>query len=606
MFSKEDKIEKSLTKSKYEKVISSADGITGFVEFLLAKDIVSRECVNEALKYKQKLDLSDKRQLFKILIDQFNIDREIVFAKFASYYSFKIIDISMSELDSASLSFITKNLNTLPYAMREQALSARVLPFSVSDGDSNKLLVITTDPSNLDVSAVARSFSFPKFEICYISLSNYEELLHKLHLDRPDYSTATEEIVEDETVMEDLEEEIRKGHLAELIDNLLSDAVRTHASDVHIIPKGNRQTEIHFRIDGKLNLWHTANDIRAEAIAAVIKDYAKNLDRFERATAQDGFAQKTVDGKIVRFRLSIIPIIGREPKHKMESVVIRVLPDPEKNITIDNIGFEPLTLERFKKAISKPYGVVILTGPTGSGKSTTLLAALREVINPAVNIITVEDPVEYLIDGARQVKLSPKLDFEGALRAILRHDPDIVMVGEIRDKITADIAIKLANTGHLTFSTLHTNDAPSAIARLYKMGIEPFLLAYALNIIVAQRLVRKLCPRCKVVDIEVEISHLEKIGFPKDEIQSIKFYKPVGCLHCIKGYKGRTGIHEALYFTKEIRQMIMDAGSSINEDAIRNMAIKQGMRTLRQSGIELLRRGVSSVEEIAATTAEDS
>jgi type IV pilus assembly protein PilB len=512
----------------------------------------------------------------------------------------------MSELDSASLSFITKNLNTLPYVIREQAISARVLPFSVSDSDPNKLLVITTDPSNLDVSTVARSFSFPKFEICYISLSNYEELLHKLHLDRPDYSTATEEIVDDETVMEDLEEEIRKGHLADLIDNILSDAVRTHASDVHIIPKGNRQTEIHFRIDGKLNLWHTANDIRAEAIAAVIKDYAKNLDRFERATAQDGFAQKNVDGKIVRFRLSIIPIIGREPKHKMESVVIRVLPDPEQTITIDNIGFEPLTLERFKKAISKPYGVVILTGPTGSGKSTTLLAALRAVISPAVNIITVEDPVEYLIDGARQVKLSPKLDFEGALRAILRHDPDIVMVGEIRDKITADIAIKLANTGHLTFSTLHTNDAPSAIARLYKMGIEPFLLAYALNIIVAQRLVRKLCTRCKIIDNDVEISHLEKIGFPKEEIQSIKFYRPVGCIHCIKGYKGRTGIHEALYFTKEIRQLIMDAGSSINEEAIRNMAIKQGMRTLRQSGIELLRKGVSSVEEIAATTAEDS
>lgn len=580
--------------------------MSGFVEFLIQKGVVSRECVNEALKYKQKLDISDKRQLFKVLIDQFNIDRESVFAQFASYYSFKIIDISMSELDSASLSFITKNLNTLPYVMREQALSARVLPFSVSDSDPNKLLVITTDPSNLDVSPVARSFSFPKFEICYISLSNYEELLHKLHLDRPDYSTATEEIVDDETVMEDLEEEIQKGHLADLIDNILSDAVRTHASDVHIIPKGNRQTEIHFRIDGKLNLWHTANDIRSEAIAAVIKDYAKNLDRFERATAQDGFAQKNVDGKIVRFRLSIIPIIGREPKHKMESVVIRVLPDPEQTITIDNIGFEPLTLERFKKAISKPYGVVILTGPTGSGKSTTLLAALRDVINPAVNIITVEDPVEYLIDGARQVKLSPKLDFEGALRAILRHDPDIVMVGEIRDKITADIAIKLANTGHLTFSTLHTNDAPSAIARLYKMGIEPFLLAYALNIIVAQRLVRKLCTRCKIIDNDVEISHLEKIGFPKEEIQSIKFYKPVGCIHCIKGYKGRTGIHEALYFTKEIRQLIMDAGSSINEEAIRNMAIKQGMRTLRQSGIELLRRGVSSVEEIAATTAEDS
>jgi type IV pilus assembly protein PilB len=210
--------------------------------------------------------------------------------------------------------------------------------------------------------------------------------------------------------------------------------------------------------------------------------------------------------------VSIIPIVGRELKMKLESIVIRVLRDPEGSITVGNIGFDPESLKRFKAAITKPHGIVVITGPTGSGKSTTLLAAIRAVLDPSLNIITVEDPVEYFIDGTRQVKLNPKLEFEGALRAILRHDPDIVMVGEIRDKLTADLAVKLANTGHLTFSTLHTNDAPGAIARLYKMGIEPFLLAYAMNIIVAQRLMRRLCERCKTLDETVPPSLLQALG----------------------------------------------------------------------------------------------
>jgi type IV pilus assembly protein PilB len=226
-------------------------------------------------------------------------------------------------------------------------------------------------------------------------------------------------------------------------------------------------------------------------------------------------------------------------------------------------------------------------------------------MNPAYNIITVEDPVEYFIDGARQVKLNPKLGFDEALRAILRHDPDIVMVGEIRDKQTADLAIKLANTGHLTFSTLHTNDAPSVIARLYKMGIEPFLLAYSINIIVAQRLLRKLCERCKKVDEDIPPATLEKIGLKKEEIPHIKIYRPVGCLHCLKGYKGRTAVHEVLYFTKEIRNHIMESGSSINEDALRRLAVEQGMQSLRQSATELLKQGITTVEEVASTTMED-
>jgi type IV pilus assembly protein PilB len=226
-------------------------------------------------------------------------------------------------------------------------------------------------------------------------------------------------------------------------------------------------------------------------------------------------------------------------------------------------------------------------------------------MNPSVNIMTVEDPVEYFIDGGRQVKLNPKLDFEGALRAILRHDPDIVMVGEMRDRITADIAIKLANTGHLTLSTLHTNDAPSAISRLFKMGVEPFLIGYAINLILAQRLVRKLCPKCKEVIDELDRDALKKIGIDPDELKQIKIYRPVGCGDCVHGYKGRMAIHEALYFYKNIRQVILRSDQLVDEDALRILAAKNGMQTLRQSAIDLMKNGITSVEEVASVTMED-
>jgi len=585
-----------------------AEGVTGFIESLIRKNIVSRKTVNDAVAWKKTNNGDEKRLLFQILIDEFRADRETIFAEFARYYSFKTIDLDASGLEREHLVFINKLLDGIPQKIRDSAISNKILPFQQSEADASKLQIITPDPSNPEIATIARAYPYPKYEICYMTLSNYDALSRELLADtqsRPS-STTMEYLDDDQDVqIDELDEEIRKGHLNEIVNNIFSDAVRLNASDIHIIPKGARKTEIHFRVDGHLSIWQTLDDMRADAVAAVIKDIAKGTDRFERNMAQDGFVQLTIDNKIVRFRVSIIPLIGKELKVKLESIVLRVLRDPEASITIENIGFQPAALERFRKAIDKPYGIVILTGPTGSGKSTTLLAALRAVMNPAFNIITVEDPVEYFIDGARQVKLNPKLNFDEALRAILRHDPDIVMVGEIRDKQTADLAVKLANTGHLTFSTLHTNDAPSVIARLYKMGIEPFLLAYSINIIVAQRLLRKLCQRCKAVDTEILSVTLEKLGFTKEEIPMAKVYRPAGCLYCLKGYKGRTAIHEVLYFTKEIRQLIIESGSSINEEALRQLAIKQGMQTLRESGLELLKQGITTIEEVATTTMDD-
>jgi type IV pilus assembly protein PilB len=257
---------------------------------------------------------------------------------------------------------------------------------------------------------------------------------------------------------------------------------------------------------------------------------------------------------------------------------------------------------KFEQAITQPHGMVILTGPTGSGKSTSLVAALHHVITGEVNVLTVEDPVEYIIPGVRQIKLNYKLELEDALRAILRHDPDIVMVGEMRDKKTAELAIKLANTGHLTFSTLHTNDAPSAISRLYKMGIEPFLIAYAINLVVAQRLIRTLCPTCKQPDLDPDPVMLEKLGFASEEISNLTYYNPGNDNNCPTcrgvGYKGRRAICEALYFSRDIRHMIVEADKMIDEGAIKEQAVKEGMMTLRDAAREIVKYGETSVREM--------
>jgi type IV pilus assembly protein PilB len=322
-------------------------------------------------------------------------------------------------------------------------------------------------------------------------------------------------------------------------------------------------------------------------------------------SAQDGAGQKMIDNRLIRFRFSVLPVISNEMGGKFESVVIRILKDADASMTIEEIGFDAYSQRVFHEALAKPFGLVILTGPTGCGKSTTLSAALRSVMRPEVNTITVEDPVEYILPGARQVKLNNKLSFENAMRAILRHDPDIVMVGEIRDRITADIAIQLSNTGHLSFSTLHTNDAPSAITRLFKMGVEPFLLAQALNIVVAQRLIRKLCEQCKEPVHGLSETLRSRAGLTPHEASQIRFFKPVGCPNCIGGFKGRTAIHESLYVTQEIRGIIMDSGERIDKEAIRQASIRNGMQTLRQSGMSLVKKGITTLDEVISNTTND-
>ncbi len=584
---------------------------------LLKKGVIDSKTVTRAVFLKQKYLQEGKirKNLAQILVQDLNFDHDLIFREVASFYAFRTVDLDVSNLSETIINDIKNLLDTYDEEVKKMLLHVRMLPLMFDLNNKNKLILGATDPTDKEILRIIQRLNIDRYEITYLPPASYEKLIDILIPPENEYLknlakledqyqspvNASEGSV-DESL---LEVEINKSALINLFEGALIEGVRKGASDIHFLPESATDTLINFRIDGKLILWHKQQNTMPEAIIAVVKDRARGLDRFEREAGQDGFIQREIDGHIIRFRVSIIPIAGSEIRNKFESVVIRILDDRKVVKDLGALGFSGYALEAFQHAISRPQGLIILTGPTGCGKSTTLQAALHQVISPAVNVITVEDPIEYIIKGARQVKLGHKLHFEHALRYILRHDPDIVLVGEIRDKETADIAIKLANTGHLTFSTLHTNDAPSAISRLYKMGIEPFLLANAINIIVAQRLIRKLCD-CKRKTESHDEKYFKRLGLNPQEWKKYDLYEPVGCEKCLgSGYKGRMAIHEAVYITKEIAQIILDAGDKIDENGIRKIARKDGSITLREAGLERVKNGITSLEEVFACTMDD-
>ncbi len=583
---------------------------------LLKKGIIDYETLEKSLHVRETEDKKSRRNLGQILVTDFNIDHDLVFREVANLYAFREIYLTDETIDDVRIEFIKKYIEALPENYRGLLVQTRILPLRFDERQADKLIILAADPTDRNIPVIARNFGVKKYEVCYCRIRDFESLAEQVVPLQNEFlkllADAEVDLApsgdDDANVDEEvLESEISKSALVNLIEGTLVEAVRSGASDVHIIGKEGNRTEFYFRVDGNLKLWHVQEQTMPEAVSAVVKDRSKNVDRFEREQTQDGFIQRTIDGHQIRFRVSIMPIVGTEFKHKFESIVIRVLDDRKVITDLNKLGLQGPAKDFFYKAISKPQGIVILTGPTGSGKSTTLIAALHQVIDPTVNVLTVEEPVEYIIKGARQLKIGPKMNFDQAIRGILRHDPDIVLVGEMRDKTTAEIAIKLANTGHLTFSTLHTNDAPSAIARLYKMGIEPFLIAYAINIVVAQRLIRTLCENCKkpqkLGDNDYEI--YLKFGFTEEMMKRATFFTASGCEKCNGGWKGRAAIHEALYFTREIKQIIVSSGDDVDENAIREQAIKDGMWTLRRAGMERMMQGMTTLEEIIATTTED-
>ncbi|MBI3788672.1 MAG: Flp pilus assembly complex ATPase component TadA [Ignavibacteriales bacterium] len=584
---------------------------------LLKKGIIDFETLEKSLKMKDSDEnKKNRKNLGQILVSEFGADHDAVFREVANLYAFREIFLQDEKVDEARVAFVKKMVDALPDQQREMMVQSKMLPFKYDERQTDKLIIIAADPTDRNLPVVARSFNVKKYEICYVRLKDLQGLMEKVApaqneflklLQSEEGATIGQDLsTEDETVDEDaLEAEINKSAIVNLFEGCIVEAVRRGVSDVHIVAAEGNKTNFMFRVDGNLQVWHCQENTMPEAVMAVVKDRTKNVDRFEREMSQDGFIQRTIDGHQLRFRVSIMPIVTTEFKNKFESCVIRVLDDRKVITDLEKLGLQGPARGFFYKAIQKPQGIIILTGPTGSGKSTTLIAALYQVIDPTVNVLTIEEPVEYIIKGARQLKIGPKMSFEQSIRGILRHDPDIVLVGEMRDKITAETAIKLANTGHLVFSTLHTNDAPSAVARLYKMGIEPFLIAYAINIIVAQRLIRTLCKICKQPIDDSEKNDLLKFGFTEEDLGQYTFYKAVGCDKCGGGYKGRAAIHEALYFTKAIKDIVLNAGEKVDENAIRDQASKDGMWTLRRSGMERMKEGSTSLEEVVSTTVEE-
>ena len=583
-------------------------------QILLRQGVIGRQLVQRAMEIQA---LNPQRKFGEILVDDLGVEHHAVFGCLAAAYAFKEYELVPGEVDEGGTRFVREILEGLPESVRARALAKRVIPLRVLGGRQEGLLIITPDPTDPEVMGIAPHFGYRRPEIYYCRVEAVNELADRVFPPRNAFLESLRDqdapvALEDEAEHIDeaaLDAEINQSLLTNLVEGSLVEAVRQGASDIHIVPGQDNCTDFHFRVDGVLRLWLRQEGTKPEALSAVVKDRTREVDRFERDAAQDGFMQREIDGHRIRFRVSIVPIAGAQPERKFESIVIRILDDRKVVKDLGALGLQRNALEAFETALDRPQGMVILTGPTGSGKSTTLNAALHSVMDPGLCVLTVEDPVEYVIGGARQIKLGHSLRFEEAVRAILRHDPDIVMVGEIRDLKTAQTAIKPSNTGHLTFSTLHTNDAPSAVSRLFKMGVEPFLIANAVSIVVAQRLVRTLCTHCKEPLARGGVDHLayRRAGMDDALFEEAELCGPTGCAKCNDtGYKGRAGIHEALLFSREVRQMILEAENAVDEDIIRRTAVEQGMDTLRQSGLRRVAAGETTLEAVlAATTADE-
>ena len=395
----------------------------------------------------------------------------------------------------------------------------------------------------------------------------------------------------------DLQNMAEEAPVVRLVNAILVDAIRNNASDIHLEPY-EKSMRVRFRIDGVLKEVMRPPLKLRNAIVSRIK-IMSNLDIAERRLPQDGRIKlKLGHGREMDFRVSVLPCLFGE------KVVMRLLDKSNLQLDMTKLGFEPRALTDFKEAIHRPYGMVLVTGPTGSGKTTTLYSALSELNTVTENISTAEDPVEFNLMGINQVQMHDAigLNFAAALRSFLRQDPDIIMVGEIRDFETAEIAVKSALTGHMVLSTLHTNDAPSTISRLLNMGIEPFLVTSSVNLILAQRLARKLCPFCRkqaVVDAET----LRNAQVPEDKIATAQVYEPgAGCDKCNNGFKGRIALYEVMVFGEELRNAVLQGWSTAE---LKAEAIRLGMQTLRMAGINKVLEGTTSLTEVCRVTAPD-
>lgn len=488
------------------------------------------------------------------------------------WQGFETVDLGEITVDPLAVSLLPES-----FARRYKAL-----PIAL-EGD--RLVVALADPTNIVARDDIAHVTGREIRVVAARRQDIEEALvrHKALDGAVELFSEAEDVEEDE----DLEVD---APVVKLINEMIVGAVQQRASDVHIEPQ-EFDVRIRYRIDGVLHIVMNPPKSLQSSMVSRLK-VMSDMNIAERRVPQDGRVSVTVEGKSVDLRVATLPSVWGE------KVVLRILDRASSVLRLEDLGFSDHAQKRYEESFKRPYGALLVTGPTGSGKSTTLYATLNIISDPSKNVITVEDPVEYRLPGLTQVQVNPKagLTFAGALRSILRSDPDVVMIGEIRDRETANIAVESALTGHLVLSTLHTNDAPSALTRLIEMGVEPFLVASALDCVLAQRLARRLCERCKEAYEPTEEA-LKENRFPWHSGEPLpKLFRAVGCSHCAKtGYRGRIALVEVLIISEDMERLIVERRSA--ED-MKRLSIEQGMRTLREDGMERVREGVTSIEEI--------
>ena len=481
-------------------------------------------------------------------------------------YSESFPEVSDSAIEKVSESFLRKE---------------RVVPYFE---DAESVYVATDNPFNSEgLEFIEWIFSKP-VKVLVVPFDSLNEFLSSLG------GFEKAEPLKERASGEDILSAVEEAPVVQFINDILMLASRVNASDIHFEPF-ERYMRVRLRVDGVLHTYREVPISKAPSIVSRLK-IMSNLDIAEKRLPQDGRIKIRIGGKEIDIRVSVLPT------YFGERVVLRLLSKENVLYSTRELGISEEDFETFERLIKSPHGIILVTGPTGSGKTTTLYASLSSINSDEINIITVEDPVEYQLNGISQVQVKPDigLTFAGALRSILRQDPDVIMVGEIRDIETAEIAIQSALTGHLVFSTLHTNDAPTSVTRLTDMGIEPFLVASSVIGVVAQRLVRRVCPYCKE-SYKPSKEELEELGI--DDFNG-KLYRGRGCERCMfTGYLGRTGIYEILVVDKDVRRTILETKDA---DLIREVAVKKGMKTLRMDGAEKVKRGITTVSEVLRVT----
>ena len=546
-------------------------------DMLIELNYITENDLQEALKIQKETG----NKIGEVLIERGFITEDDLLQALEIQLGIQRIYLDMITVDRKAVKMISESL----------AKKYNVFPVEFIEG---KLLVLMNDPLNIIAEDDVRIASGYEVKIALCGKAEIAQAISKYYSE--DYMKKTAEEFRNqekinEVLEEELSEDIKNAPAVKLVDSIIQNAVRSKASDIHIEPFENRVC-VRYRIDGALQKQF---DSPKEPLAGLITriKIMGNMDIAEKRIPQDGRIFTRVDDENVDLRVSVLPTVNGE------KIVIRILDKSAFNVDKSVLGISDDDLDKINKIINKPHGIVLVTGPTGSGKSTTLYSLLRDLNKEDKNIITVEDPVEFSMDGINQVNVNAKagLTFASGLRSILRQDPDIVMLGEIRDTETAEIAVRAAITGHLVLSTIHTNDAPSSIVRLKDMGVAPYLVSSALVGIIAQRLIRKLCIHCKeeyiASDYEKEI-----LGVPK--YQDLTLYRKVGCNRCSNtGYKGRVGIYEVMEINREIRDLI-NADKPLEE--ITNAALRNNMKTLNKSAMNVVLNGNSTVEELLRVT----